>query len=251
MSDEYIKKIIRKYSRGVDHIKKVQSAKTRLDEIIRAWAGTCLYATEISGSVAKGTSVTLGSDFDLFVSIHKTSDTLKELYNKLYRKLTKLKYNVRKQNVSLGIVFNGLKVDIIPAKKHEGHTYDHSIYISKLDTWTLTNIHQHIQLIKDSGRLDEIRITKIWSKLHKLDFPSFYLELSVLKALSGRRKDNHDLNFQHVLDYLSEDFLGKRIVDPANTNNIISNILSDTEKRIIAKEAKEGCDAPNWKGIIW
>lgn len=31
MSDEYIKKIIRKYSHGADHIKKVQSAKTKVD----------------------------------------------------------------------------------------------------------------------------------------------------------------------------------------------------------------------------
>jgi len=95
------------------------------------------------------------SDFDLFVSIYKTSDTLKELYTKLHRKLTRLGHKVKKQNVSLGVVFNGLNVDIIPAKKQKGHTYDHSIYISKFDTWTQTNIHKHIQVIKNSGSMHD------------------------------------------------------------------------------------------------
>lgn len=251
MSNEYVKRIIRKYSHGTDHINKVRLAKSKLDAVIRQWAGNCLFGTEISGSIAKGTSITLGSDFDLFVSLYKTSDTLKQLYNKLYQRLTGLGYDVKRQNVSLGIVFNGLKVDIIPARKHTGHTYVHSIYISKLDTWTQTDIHKHIQLVKNSGRLDEIKITKIWGKLHELDFPSFYLELSVIEALKGRPTDNLDLNFQEVLKYLSTDFLNARIVDPANTNNIISDMLSSEEKRVIARKAKEGYDAPSWKGVIW
>ena len=165
--------------------------------------------------------------------------------------LTQKGYDVKKQNVSFGILHDGLKVDIIPARKHEGHTNYHSIYVSKTNSWKITNIQLHIQLVKDSGRIDEIKLAKIWSKLHNLDFPSFYLELSVIEALKGRSKDQLDLNFQHVLADLSTELISRRVVDPANSNNIISESLTDDEKRVISRNAEDGYRAPGWNGVIW
>lgn len=250
MSDEYFLKVIQKYSHGSQHKDAVERAKAELDSVIKDWAGSCLISTSISGSFAKGTATTLGSDFDLFVSLD-TSDTLKDVYNKLYAKLNSLGYSVKKQNVSLGLVVNGLNVDVIPAKKHAGHTNDHSIYLSKSDSWTLTNVETHINLVKGSGRLNEIRITKIWTKLHKLEFPSLYLELIVIEALKGMPTDHLDLNFQKVLGYLSTTFPNQKVTDPANTNNIISDLLTSSEKMVISQKAKEGYDATNWSSVIW
>lgn len=250
MSDDFFKRLIKKYSHGADHLKGIQSAKTKLDKVVEEWAGNCLLSTEISGSIAKGTATTLGSDFDLFISLN-TSDTLEEVYNKLHRRLSSKGYNVRKQNVSLGITQDGLKVDMIPAKKHPGHTYDHSIWVSKMGTWKQTNVKQHVKYIKDSSRVDDARITKIWKELHKLDFPSFYAELSVIDALKYKPKNNLDLNFQHVLKFLSKDFLSARVVDPANSNNVISETLTKGEKQTIAQKAKEGYDAKDWNGVVW
>lgn len=251
-SDEYLLGVIRKYSHDSSHIYAVQKAKDELDKVIKEWAGSWLISTEISGSFAKGTSITLGSDFDLFISLSpETPDNLRDIYNKLYTTLGAKRYPVKRQNASLGAIVGGLNVDVIPAKKQTGYTYDHSIYLSKKDTWMQTNIRQHINLIKNSGRLNEIRLTKIWSRLHQLDFPSFYLELVVIMALKGKSTDELESNFVRVLGYLSTDFENQGVTDPANSNNIISDMLTDYEKKVVAAKAKEGYYAKTWNSVVW
>jgi len=251
-SDQYILRIIQKYSHDSSHIYAVQRAKDELDPIVKDWAGRYLISTSISGSFAKGTSITLGSDFDLFISLSPdTPGTLRDIYKTLYNKLNAKGYSVKRQNVSLGVTVSGLNVDVIPAKKQPGYTYDHSIYLSKKDSWTQTNVEQHINLVKDSGRLNEVRITKIWSKLHRLDFPSFYLELAVIEALKRSPTDQLASNFLKVLEYLSTTFQNQRFVDPANSNNIISDLLTESEKKMIAGKAREGYVAKSWSEVVW
>jgi hypothetical protein len=65
-----------------------------------------------------------------------------------------------------------------------------SLYRSKPNTWTQTNISTYISHVVNSGRTDEIRILKIWRQLHGLTFPSFFLELAVINALLYTRRGN-------------------------------------------------------------
>ncbi len=251
-NDHYLA-IINKYNYGIFHQQSVDTAKATIDPLIKAWAGNYLESSNISGSLAKGTAITLGSDFDLFISLtsNLTTMTLKDIYNNLDKFLTEKYYFPRRQNVSLGITVNGLKVDLTPGRQQEGYVNYHSIFLSKKDSWTQTNIKLHIDTVKNSGRINEIKLTKIWSRLHNLDFPSFYLELVVLEALKGQSKDALGVNFLIVLSYLAKDFQGATFLDPANTNNLISDSLTSTEKTMIAKRAKEDHDAPTWGTVIW
>jgi hypothetical protein len=41
---------------------------------------------------------------------------------------------------------------------------------------------------RNSGRVNEIRALKVWRQCHNLDFPSFYLELTLIDALWGKPK---------------------------------------------------------------
>ena len=153
--------------------------------------------------------------------------------------------------MSIGVDYGGHSIDLIPAKKRSGNTNDHSLYKNKADSWTQTNISTHINLVKNSGRIAEITAIKIWRKLHQLDFPSIYLELTVLDALYNKNKNQPAKNFLTVLEYLRDSFIDSKIVDPANTNNIISDELYKYEKEAIAKKAKESLNQPNWGQIIW
>jgi hypothetical protein len=202
--------------------------------------------------LAKGTATRLGSDFDLFISLTSNLTTsLKDIYDGLGKALAEKGLAPRRQNVSWGIVLDNLNIDVTPGKQQSGYVNYHSIYLSKKGTWTQTNVKMHIDTVKNSGRLNEIRILKIWSKLHGLDFPSFYLELAVIEALRGRSTEELDTNFQRVLSYLVSDFPAKTFQDPANSANLISDSLNDAERAVISHKAKEGYDAPNWSGVIW
>jgi hypothetical protein len=256
-SNMYLQTILSKYSARnlYSHTLSILLLKSDLKQ----WASTCFLATLDSGSRAKGTAISMASDVDYLVSLSSNCNTstggLKSIYDSLHNHL-KSKYNpLRKQNVSFRINLGGLEIDITPARKHSGNT-NHWLYVSKFDSWRQTNIQKHITDISGCGRQNEIKLLKIWRELNQLDFPSIYLEYLAIKILSGKSKDASKLadNFWFILQELSKDTsnpLNSRIVDPANTTNILSDLLNATEKKAIISKAKTTIGKKNWSCIVW
>jgi len=254
----YLQSILNKYApRSLEsHTLSILLLKADLQK----WASTCFISILNSGSRAKGTAISMASDVDYLISLtsncNATSGGLKSIYDSLHTHL-KSKYNpVRKQNVSFRINISNLEIDITPARKHSGNTNDHWLYLSKLDTWRQTNIQKHITDISDCGRLNEIKLLKILRELNKLDFPSIYLEYLTIGILAGKSKDASSLtyNFWFTLQALSKDIsnpLNSRIVDPANSTNILSDLLTSTEKKVIISKAKLSIGQQYWNGIVW
>ncbi len=252
-ADQYLLSIVRKYriTGDVDSLTRF-TVLLPLQTEISKWAGATLNDTSISGSRAKGTAIKLSSDIDLFISLKSdTQGNLKDIYNSLYNHFYSKGIPCRRQNVSIGIDYQGHSIDLVPARKHKGNTNDHSLYRSKADSWTQTNVNTHITLVKNSGRLNEIIALKIWRKLHKLEFPSIYLELTVLDALYNRNKQQPANNFLTVLEYLRDSFVSSIVIDPANSNNKLSDDLYKYEKEAIARKATESLGEKSWDGIIW
>lgn len=221
---------------------------------IQSWAGDCLINIYFSGSRAKGTAVKGCSDIDLLISLKSsTNNTLLEIYESLYDYLYKRNYTIRKQNVSLGVNYNGYSIDLVPAKKQEGNTNDHLLYSRKRKSWLKTNIKKHIDFVVDSNRINEIKIIKIWAQVHNLDFPSIYLEHTVINSLKYKYNGNDYLaqNVWTVLQYISEHFINSKVVDISNTNNIISNDLTNNEKLLIVSQAQKSLNQQYWSNIVW
>lgn len=142
-------------------------------------------------------------------------------------------------------------MDLVPAVHLGGNTEDHWLYVNKANRErTKTNVDTHINTVRNSGRINEIILTKIWRKNHNLDFPSFYLELAVIEALKYKRSGLAE-HFLAILDYLSTTFVSARFVDTANTNNIISDDLTDAEKKAIAIKAGQSRGQQSWGSIVW
>lgn len=249
--DEYLSNVLQKYYTATGTSSPGYQAGNSIYPEIKSWGTTALLAVYYSGSYAKGTAIKGSTDMDLFISLSPdTQGTLQEIYNSLFKRLSSNGYNPRKQNVSIGLTINDMSVDLIPAKKRESDNY-HSIWSNRNNSWTQTNIHEHIELVKASGRINEIKLAKIWRKLHSLDLPSFYLELTVIDALYNKRHNNLADNFQTVLAYLRDRFQIARVEDPSNSNNVVSNDLSDSGKLIIAKAAENSLNKQYWTEIVW
>jgi hypothetical protein len=103
--------------------------------------------------------------------------------------------------------------------------------------------------VRNAGRISESRILKLWRNQQRLDFPSFYLELTAIAALSGARGTLSD-NVWAALEYLRDRFPNARVVDPANTNNIISDELSSADKIQISAAAAQARKAIHWNQIV-
>jgi predicted nucleotidyltransferase len=250
-NDQYVNQILHKYHVSTGFFSQAESIRTQLYPMINEWAGGMLLDFIISGSCAKGTNVQTSADIDLLISLSpNVTESLSEIYNKLFCRLGDKGLAPRKQNVSIGINYNGCQVDLVPAKKRSGNTNDHAVFKNKTGSWAQTNIQTHINNVKNSGRINEIKALKIWRDLHKIDFPSLYLELTAITALSGRRYGDLANNIASAFEYLAASFESARVVDPANTNNIISEDLSSAQKRIVADTAAK-CLKKNWNEVLW
>jgi len=250
-ANSYLLAILRKnILSDIERQKLIISSRPIYREI-RKWAGPYLLDIIPSGSFAKGTLIKSSMDIDLLISLkNDTPRTLKEIYESLFSYFDS-EMNARKQNVSIGVHYNGIKIDLVPAKRMPAVSYPHSIYIRKGDTWQKTNIHTHIKLIKESPYRNIIILLKVWRELRGLEFPSFLLELVVLEALKRKRALNFEDRITEVLRYLVEEFETARIIDPANTTNIVSDDLDDDEKEKIVRYARNSYDAKYWEEIIW
>ncbi|HCE2343417.1 TPA: hypothetical protein NGT77_004558 [Vibrio parahaemolyticus] len=247
-SDQYLRNVLYKYEVNVN---LAEQYRCFFEPYIREWAKDLLVDFKISGSARKGTAVSNGTDVDLFISLSsRTNESLGEIYNLLFNYLQRKGFNVRKQNVSIGVNYNSEQIDLVPAKRQSQYGNDHSLYVSKKNTWTKTNIETHISQVSNSGRLEEIKLTKIWRNNNNLDFPSFYLELLVIDALSNCRRGDLANNFMRVLNFIALNMKNKVYMDPSNTNNCISDQIPLTTKEQIARKASESASKQYWSDIV-
>lgn len=250
--DQYVQSVLDKYyvPRGPT------SAAERLADIvsgpIRRWAGSQLGSLQFSGSYAKETGVKGASDVDLLVSLKAdTTTSLRDLYGGLFALAQSEGWSPRLQNVSVGITVDGTRGDLVPGRVQAGTFNFHSLYLRKSDSWTQTNVALHIQTVKDSRRLREIRLVKIWRQLFGLDFPSLYLELFTIQALSARSHSAPASNFLQALRMIGAYLPATRIEDPSNTNNVLSEDLTLQEKERLARLARQSAEQTSWGDIVW
>ena len=250
--DQYVESILAKYEVPRGPSSPAERLGAAVAGPIRTWAGQQLNALEYSGSYAKETGVRGISDVDIFISLKSdTTNTLKELYKSLYDLALRQMWSPRTQNVSVGVTVNGTRGDLVPGKVQAGYETYHSLYLRKKDSWTQTNVALHVDTVRKSGRVREIRALKIWRYLRSLDFPSLYLELFAIEALSGRAYSSLADNVLYALRIMSTALVSARIEDPANTNNVLSDDLTKQEKERISGLAAQSAREQSWGKIIW
>jgi hypothetical protein len=229
----------------------VRAVQKTLTPLLTTWANKFLLDIRPSGSFLKGTAVMSGTDIDLFISLSQdTKESLGEIYELLFSALTASGYAPKRQNVSLNIRVGQYSVDLVPAKRQNSHNLDHSLYKSKTGSWTKTNVYKHYFTVVAGHRQSETRLLKLWRNQKNLDFPSFYLELVVIKALEGIGDSSIANRIWTVFGYLQNSFEAARFVDPANTNNVLSDELTVVAKKAISRAAATALKEPYWGNII-
>jgi len=250
-ADVYLQNILNREAVDTGPFSPVRGVQATIYPIIQKWAGNRLLSLHPSGSFMKGTANKGGTDIDLFISLsEQTTETLKEIYDKLFNTVKANGYAPKRQNVSINVRVNGYSVDLVPGKRQGSYGDDHSLYRSRADTWTKTNVVTHISRVVRGGRTNESRILKLWRDQKRLDFPSFYLELTVIDALSQQYGGALSDNVWKILQYLRDRSPNARVVDPANTNNIISDDLSAAGKGKIETAAENALKASDWNQIV-
>ena len=200
-------------------------ALIRIRRLLGSWSYyKYLESVTLAGSHAKSTDLR-DSDVDIFLRLSPaTPGTLPAMQASLANHVLG---NIR--NVSVRILLEGRFIDLVPAR-------DNILWQARFNTWLKTNVAKQIRYVRDSGLIDEILALKIWRRRHALRFPSFLMELAVIHALKPNRPIEEQ--FTSLLRFLATDFPTTRLLDPANSNNVVSDLLTEVEKLHISRKAR-------------
>jgi len=265
-ANKYLKGVVEKIANNDTFSKKEKMGYKKVKNSVKEWnesisPGFHLFGgvkakVQKSGSRAKGTSIKGTSDIDLFVSItdSKNEYTTRELSESLHTHLSSDFRETRKQNVSTRIITDGCKFDVTSAKQSNSKSHerkdDHYIYSRGQDARMLTNIQSGIEIINSSKYKKEIMLIKRWRDINGLKISSTYIELFVYDALENNHSRNLSENIITVLKELEDTVVTKKIVDPGNPKNIISETMTKQEKRVVKKVATESLEKEDFDEIF-
>jgi tRNA nucleotidyltransferase (CCA-adding enzyme) len=210
-----------------------------------------------AGSIAKGTAIKSKYDIDIGISFNNEDfRTLKEMFDDVKMTLEKEygKSNTREQNVSIRIEKNGHDIDVVPCRKIKNDDTKVNLYLNRKDNNSLqSNLHIHVDEIKDFSELETIKLLKIWKIRKEIKFKSFGLELMVKKAFEKQNIIGLDNKFKYMMKYIVDNIDDIVLLDPSNTNNNIAETIKEAHKDKMKKYAKRALkciENDSWKNIF-
>ncbi|WP_430789066.1 SMODS domain-containing nucleotidyltransferase [Virgibacillus flavescens] len=238
---EYLESLLEEekvYDKDKEEIKK---KRDEVETAIRGEFGDKVKTVKYSGSVAKHTAINSSKDLDLAIHFKKNSfDTLKEMYDDVFDFLND-KYNVRKQKVSIGL--SDFDVDVVPGRRiDEEDESNNDVFLCRSDDESRikTNIEKHKSHITDSGCRNVIKLMKIWKNKWNVKFKSFAMELLVIQALDDSSVSGLKDRTKEVLQYIVDNIEDINLIDPANSNNNVADVI-EYHKKLFMKTTASNC----------
>jgi hypothetical protein len=198
------------------------------------------------GSFAKGTAVAAG--FDLDVVVYFAEGRPRDLYETVEARLRRAGHAVLRHNVALRLQYvPGWHVDVVPGRALDPSYEYAALWASERAATRQTSLKRHIELARSSDR-DVLRLLKVWRSRHAVPVGSFLLELAAARALRGFPA-GLDARFRRVLQFLCG-FEQVRLVDPANSANVVTDDVEWARKRAVADMAGRAV-ASRWEEVVW
>lgn len=210
--------------------------RRQIEPLLRSWGGTGVESVFVSGSYPKATAPR-DSDVDLFVSLSPdTAGPLAEIHASLAAHFQNYLPEVR--NVSVRILFEGARVDLVPGRRREG-SRAHTLWQSRYDTgYGRTWRNRFVTAV---GLLNEILALKNMAAKERSSLP--LVRVGTGGDSGAFRERPHYRVLCRAARFLASEFPKVRLVDPANSNNVISDALTLEEKLRVAAMAEESLSA--------
>jgi len=246
---EYLENVLNSHALNDWEVESLRNKRSEIETYLRSCFGQDITNFYYSGSIAKGTAIRLSYDLDLCVYFKRDSfDSLRDMYEQVYTKLDQ-RYSLEPKTVSIAI--KGSNVDIVPPRRIDETGVLVNLYRRDIDSQIQTSISIHVKTISASGVRNIIKLIKIWKQRHNLHFKSFALELLVIKSLKDKVLDGYDNKVWEVLKYIRDDVLTVRLEDPANSNNVVSDVILGKDKQAMTTQAIVSLNQGSWSDIIW
>ncbi|MFA5197314.1 MAG: nucleotidyltransferase [Patescibacteria group bacterium] len=246
---EYLEKILENQKLSKEELDELKNHRDEVEGCLREEFGNSP-SIRYAGSRAKETMIKESYDLDIVCYFPEDDErSLKEIYGDVKNILSN-EYIVEGKTSALRIInLKGSNVDyhidVVPGRYIDTDKEDAFLYISSADGERMqTNIKVHVETIKESGCQKLIKLTKLWIRRNNLPLKTFVAELSVIEALkSFSDKEKIEEAFTKVLVFFRDDFEDLTLLDPSNSSNVVSDLVDETQKNIVATTAKNATDA--------
>lgn len=246
---DYLADVLTDQKIELDQIESLQLLRDEIETVLRNEYGSYprIY---YGGSYAKHTMIREAFDLDVIIYFPCTQRaTLKKIYESVHEALVSANYIVRPKTVALQLPYeNGFHIDVVPGRAIDETFYEAYLYKNGEDTWMKTSLKKHMESIKDSGCREIIKLMKLWRICHRLEWSTFALEQTVIRALNRENKNGYDQCLIKVFKFIYDKIDQVQLVDPANSNNIIE--VSLKTRSSLKTAAKKSLDANYWEEII-
>lgn len=206
------------------------------------------YLTEyptLQGSATKGTAIE-GSDIDVQISFKRNIGTIENVYD-IVNEFCAGDYadnavkSIRSQKHSIGILYQikdkVKRIDVVPLRELNNGSGDAYLYVRNDSFfgnpgYKKTNAKKQLSIFKFTAQQKRIiKLLKTWKIENNLSIKSIFIEYLVKKAFERNRMPT-DISecLLEVVKFIGDNITTIRFVDPANTNNIISDSLTYLQK---------------------
>ncbi len=225
----------------------VRARRREVEGALGGWGARFYYG----GSFAKRTAIAAAFDLDVVVYFPaECGQGPREIYEAAEGRLRKAGHVPHRQNVALRLRYTpGWHIDVVPGRAVDD-SYEYArLWSSERRAVRQTSLKRHIEMAR-AGDREVVRLLKVWRARHGVPVGSFVLELAAERALRGCEAGALEQRFALVLRWLGEEFEGARLVDPANSANVVTDEIEWFRKRDIADAAKEALGGA-WERVVW
>ncbi len=227
-----------------DEIKELEAQKIIVTDILERefWSSLTI---KYAWSYSKNTMIKELYDLDIIAYFSEWEDrTLEEIFFAINDAL-KDRFQVKQKTSAIYLAYDKedekiVHIDVVPWRFIEWSSGDAYIYQKESEKCRLkTNLDIHIDHIRTSKEHATIRIIKLLKVINGFEIKTFFLELFVIEALKDSLKTHIEEKIMEVFQYIVDNIETIQLIDPANTNNIISDQVTLSEKKRMKKIAQD------------
>lgn len=266
-AEKYLEEVLKSQTLGDDseEVKAMQSERSKVETLLNARFKEGKPTIRYAGSYKKGTMIL--DNYDLDITCYFSSDdntgeeNLKEIYDNVSGALEE-KYFIEKKKSSIRLKKKqsdnstplDFHIDVVPGRFTDESKGDVFLFQANGEKERLkTNLDKHIDHIKGSGVIDEIKLIKFWKQRNGLNVKTFILELLVVEVLKGRSSKGLEANLKKLWTAFRDEIDEIKIEDPANpSGNDLSEMFDASVKTaltLVASKTIKLIEADRWKDI--
>ena len=248
---DYLKQLLASQDLTTDQIATLQLCREAIEGQVAQLNGSPRFY--YAGSYGKKTMI--ADSFDLDVVAYwpvGCPSTLKDIFEAVGPVLQQKWKSASPKTVAWTISFQGgFHIDVVPGRALDHAYKEANLYRSDKDCSMKTSIKVHIDTVKSSGRHDAIRLMKLWRVRNGVPWKkTLPLELMTIEALRGTSTTDLEQQLLKVFAHVRDTIERVLIVDPANSNNIVSDELGDGDRNAIRAAVQNAIAAQHWSDVF-